>query len=97
MIDNGWIEECKELKQNGIFPKLAVIMVGNDSASKVYVRNKSIACEEVGIEYEEYLQDNNNCIIAPRVSACLCGRFAQRACREGYGAVCCGAFQQRRV
>ena len=34
-------------------------MVGNDSASKVYVRNKSIACEEVGIEYEEYLLDDN--------------------------------------
>ncbi len=48
-------KEVEELKQNGIFPKLAVIMVGNDSASKVYVRNKSIACEEVGIEYEEYL------------------------------------------
>ena len=52
-------KEVEELKQNGIFPKLAVIMVGNDSASKVYVRNKSIACEEVGIEYEEYLLDEN--------------------------------------
>lgn len=52
-------KEVEELKQNGIFPKLAVIMVGNDSASKIYVRNKSIACEEVGIEYEEYLLDDN--------------------------------------
>ena len=52
-------KEVEELKQNGIFPKLAVIMVGNDSASKVYVRNKSIACKEVGIEYEEYLLDEN--------------------------------------
>ena len=34
-------------------------MVGNDSASKVYVRNKSKACEEVGIEYEEFLLDEN--------------------------------------
>ena len=32
-------------------------MVGNDPASKVYVRNKSRACEEVGIEYEEFLLD----------------------------------------
>ena len=48
-------EECDELKNNGINPKLAVIMVGDDPASKVYVRNKSRACEEVGIEYEEFI------------------------------------------
>ena len=48
-------EEVKELKNAEIYPKLAVIMVGNDPASKVYVRNKSRACEDVGIEYEEYL------------------------------------------
>lgn len=48
-------EEVKELKNAEIYPKLAVIMVGYDPASKVYVRNKSRACEDVGIEYEEYL------------------------------------------
>lgn len=48
-------QECDELKLKGIKPKLAVIMVGDNSASKVYVRNKSRACEEIGIEYEEYL------------------------------------------
>ena len=47
--------ECDELKQKGIQPKLAVIMVGNDSASKVYVKNKSKACEDVGVEFEEIL------------------------------------------
>lgn len=47
--------ECDELKKNGITPKLAVIMVGDNPASKVYVRNKSRACNEVGIEYKEYL------------------------------------------
>ena len=47
--------ECNELKEKGIVPKLAVIMVGDNSASKVYVRNKSRACEEVGIEYQEFL------------------------------------------
>ena len=51
--------ECKELKKEGIIPKLAVIMVGNDQASKVYVKNKSKACNEVGIQYEEYLLDEN--------------------------------------
>lgn len=48
-------EEVTELKKQGIIPKLAVIMVGNDSASAVYVRNKSKACEEVGIAFEEFL------------------------------------------
>lgn len=51
--------ECEELKKKNIKSKLAVIMVGEDPASKVYVRNKSRACEEVGIEYEEYLLDAN--------------------------------------
>ena len=50
--------ECEELKQKNIKSKLAVIMVGDDPASKVYVRNKSRACEDVGIEYEEYLLDS---------------------------------------
>ncbi len=51
--------EVEELKQKGIFPKLAVIMVGNDSASTVYVRNKSKACNEIGIEFEEFLLPEN--------------------------------------
>ena len=51
--------ECDELKNKGITPKLAVIMVGDNPASKVYVRNKSRACNEVGIEYQEYLLDEN--------------------------------------
>lgn len=52
-------EEVNELKEEGINPKLAVIMVGDDKASKVYVKNKSKACEEIGIEYEEFLMDEN--------------------------------------
>lgn len=47
--------ECEEMNKKGIKSKLAVIMVGEDPASKVYVRNKSKACSDVGIEYEEYL------------------------------------------
>ena len=50
-------DEVTELKNNGINPKLAVIMVGDDKASKVYVKNKSKACEEIGIDYEEFLMD----------------------------------------
>ncbi len=48
-------EEVESLKKKGIHPKLAVIMVGEDKASAVYVRNKSKACNEVGVEYEEFL------------------------------------------
>lgn len=48
-------EEVEQMKKNGIYPKLAVIMVGEDKASKVYVKNKSKACEDVGVEYEEFL------------------------------------------
>ena len=47
--------EVEDLRNEGVIPKLAVIMVGNDPGSKVYVRNKSLACNEIGIEYEEYL------------------------------------------
>lgn len=52
-------EEVEELKKAEINPKLAVIMVGDDKASKVYVKNKSKACEEVGVEFEEYLLPAN--------------------------------------
>ncbi|MGD0056314.1 MAG: bifunctional methylenetetrahydrofolate dehydrogenase/methenyltetrahydrofolate cyclohydrolase FolD [Methanomassiliicoccales archaeon] len=71
VIDGGKIadeirEELKkkiaELKSEGITPGLAVVLVGEDPASQVYVRMKGKACEELGIysetirlplEYEE--------------------------------------------
>lgn len=52
-------KEVDDLKKSKIFPKLAVIMVGEEPSSKIYVRNKSKACEEIGIEYEEHLLDEN--------------------------------------
>lgn len=51
-------EEVIELKKNGKILKFAVIMVGDNSASKIYIKNKSKACEEVGIECEEYILDS---------------------------------------
>lgn len=48
-------KECESIKAQGINPKFAVILVGEDPASKVYVRNKNKACNEVGIECEEHL------------------------------------------
>ena len=50
-------KKVDELKLHNINPKLAVIMVGSDKASEIYVRNKSRACEEIGIEFEEFLLD----------------------------------------
>ncbi|MDD6800716.1 MAG: bifunctional methylenetetrahydrofolate dehydrogenase/methenyltetrahydrofolate cyclohydrolase FolD [Firmicutes bacterium] len=44
-------EQLKKLDKK---PGLAVIIVGNDPASKVYVRNKRLACEETGIYSEIY-------------------------------------------
>ncbi len=58
-IKNALKEEVKELRKNGIIPKLAVIMVGEDPSSKIYVRNKSIACNELEIEYEEHILSND--------------------------------------
>lgn len=52
-------EKVEKLNQKGIYPKLAVVMVGEDKASKVYVKNKSKACTEVEISYEEFLLPEN--------------------------------------
>ncbi len=44
----------ENLQKEGINPGLAVIIVGDDPASRVYVNNKKKACEECGIYSEEY-------------------------------------------
>lgn len=43
-----------KLKEQGINPGLAVVIVGDDPASRVYVNSKKKACEELGILSEEY-------------------------------------------
>lgn len=53
-------DEIKELTKGGRrAPCLAVILVGEDPASQVYVRNKKRACEAVGITSLEYLLDES--------------------------------------
>ena len=47
-------EDVKLLKNKGVSPGLAVILIGDDPASKVYVKNKKKACDKVGIFSEEY-------------------------------------------
>ncbi len=46
--------EVDRIKENGIIPGLAVVLVGNNSASKVYVGNKKKSCDEVGIKSYSY-------------------------------------------
>ncbi len=46
--------EVAELAKNGSVPALAVIIVGDDPASKVYVGNKKKACEMTGMRSVEY-------------------------------------------
>lgn len=58
-IREGLKSKVDELKKKKKIPKLAVIMVGEDGASKIYVKNKSKACEELGIEFEEFLLNEN--------------------------------------
>ncbi len=45
-------ERVSELKKRGITPGLAVILVGDDPASEIYVRNKGLACEKTGMRGE---------------------------------------------
>lgn len=48
------LAETEELKKQGVTPGLAVIIVGNDPASEIYVRNKERACEQCGFYSEKY-------------------------------------------
>lgn len=49
--------EVEKLKKDGIIPCLAVIIVGEDPASRVYVNNKKKACEYTGMKSVEYALD----------------------------------------
>ena len=48
-------ETARFIAETGVTPGLAVILVGSDPASQIYVRNKKKACEEVGFKSFEYL------------------------------------------
>lgn len=50
-------QESDKLKTKGVTPGLAVIIVGDDPASQVYVRNKEKACEECGFYSVKYALD----------------------------------------
>ena len=48
-------EEVAALKAQGICPGMAVVLVGDDPASKIYVNNKKKACAQTGIYSEEHV------------------------------------------
>ena len=49
----GFAARVAELKLRGVMPGLAVVLVGEDAASQVYVRNKVNACAQVGMHSEK--------------------------------------------
>jgi methylenetetrahydrofolate dehydrogenase (NADP+)/methenyltetrahydrofolate cyclohydrolase len=55
----GLRQRIRDLAARGVTPGLAVVMVGDSAASKVYVRNKVSACEEVGLHSEVHLFPSN--------------------------------------
>jgi methylenetetrahydrofolate dehydrogenase (NADP+)/methenyltetrahydrofolate cyclohydrolase len=53
-IKDELIDKVSNLKDKGVLPTLAVVLVGNDAASQVYVKHKKKACEYVGIRSLAY-------------------------------------------
>ncbi|WP_062104393.1 bifunctional 5,10-methylenetetrahydrofolate dehydrogenase/5,10-methenyltetrahydrofolate cyclohydrolase [Bacillus niameyensis] len=49
-IKENLAEKIVSLKENGIVPCLATVLVGNNSSSKTYVRMKGNACEKIGMK-----------------------------------------------
>lgn len=56
-LDQG--RRVAELALKGIIPGLAVVLIGEDPASQIYVRNKGIACERVGIHSKTIHMDKD--------------------------------------
>lgn len=59
IIKNRLKEEVEKLKENDVKIGLAVIIVGEDKASRIYVNNKKRTCEELGIYSEEHALPEN--------------------------------------
>ncbi|MGR3741644.1 bifunctional 5,10-methylenetetrahydrofolate dehydrogenase/5,10-methenyltetrahydrofolate cyclohydrolase [Companilactobacillus sp. DQM5] len=54
-IDEELIKRIALLKEKNVVPGLSVIMVGNDSASEIYVRNKKKRAQKLGINFNEVI------------------------------------------
>ncbi|MDX1371902.1 MAG: tetrahydrofolate dehydrogenase/cyclohydrolase catalytic domain-containing protein, partial [Nitrososphaeraceae archaeon] len=51
--------KVKLLKEQGMHPCLATILVGNDHASSIYVKNKHKACSDLGIDTKDNKMDSS--------------------------------------
>src|SRR5919108_962002 len=47
-------QKVAALVQRGVRPGLAVVLAGDDAASRVYVRNKTLAAAEIGVHSEQH-------------------------------------------
>ena len=87
--------QAQQLKDRGVTPGLAVILVGEDPASQVYVRNKVKACQDAGLpsvleKYEATLSEAECPFSAmilggcnrPQVGICECGEKTNQVCKN---------------
>lgn len=49
-VKEGLKQEVQELKEKGITPGLVTVLIGDNPASEIYVRNKIKSCQEIGVE-----------------------------------------------
>jgi methylenetetrahydrofolate dehydrogenase (NADP+)/methenyltetrahydrofolate cyclohydrolase len=60
-IRAGLATEAQRLSARGVTPGLAVVLVGQDAASQVYVRNKTKACQEAGFRtFDHHLSETTS-------------------------------------
>lgn len=79
-----WGKRVQSLARGGVVPGLAVIMIGANAASQIYVRNKIRACEAIGIYSERHEFDTNvaqqevlDCISALNLNPAIHGILVQ--------------------
>lgn len=54
LVRAEWKKRVESLKNSGVVPGLAVVIIGENAASQVYVRHKVKACEDIGIHSEKH-------------------------------------------
>jgi methylenetetrahydrofolate dehydrogenase (NADP+) / methenyltetrahydrofolate cyclohydrolase len=71
LVREEWRKRVQALKATGVVPGLAVVIIGIDPASQVYVRHKVKACEEIGIHSEkhEFAADASEHRVLERIAA----------------------------
>ncbi len=69
-VREHWKDRADALKAKGVLPGLAVIIVGDNPASRVYVRNKVKACHDLGLHSEmiELPEDTSEDMLLERIN-----------------------------